>query len=159
MAISGDSMATPHVGGMAGLILDVAPSLSVADYHREDHDFGDSLVGGEGTTYGQFENWATENFSRIHELELILELTASLRRYGNSCEDGNDEDSCSEVFQNSAMALAQAVPWLACRTWPDRYRCGCSACKNSAIDARPRRQWYCRSPGVLVWDMGNLRKP
>ena len=40
-------MATPHVGGMAGLILDVAPSLGVADYHREDHDFGDSLVGGE----------------------------------------------------------------------------------------------------------------
>ena len=50
-------MATPHVGGMAGLILDVAPSLGVADYHREDHDFGDSLVGGEGTAaYGQFEN-------------------------------------------------------------------------------------------------------
>ena len=43
MSISGTSMATPHVGGMAGLILDIAPSLGVADYHREDHDFGDSF--------------------------------------------------------------------------------------------------------------------
>ncbi|MGB1798646.1 MAG: S8 family serine peptidase, partial [Candidatus Poseidoniaceae archaeon] len=60
MAISGTSMATPHVGGMAGVILDIAPSLGVADYHREDHDEGDSLVGGEGTAaYGQFEDWDT----------------------------------------------------------------------------------------------------
>ena len=35
MAISGTSMATPHVGGMAGVILDIAPSLGVADYHRK----------------------------------------------------------------------------------------------------------------------------
>ena len=77
MAISGTSMATPHVGGMAGVILDIAPSLGVADYHREDHDESDSLVGGEGTAaYGQFDDWATANYSRVHELELILELTA-----------------------------------------------------------------------------------
>ena len=38
-------MATPHVGGMAGVILDIAPSLGESSYHREDHDEGDSLVG------------------------------------------------------------------------------------------------------------------
>ena len=69
MAISGTSMATPHVGGMAGVILDIAPSLGVADYHREDHDEGNSLVGGEGTaSYGQFDDWDTGNYSRVHEL-------------------------------------------------------------------------------------------
>ena len=98
MAISGTSMATPHVGGMAGIILDVAPSLGVADYHREDHDEGDSLVGGESTAaYGQFDDWDEANYSRIHELELILELTARYEGMENSCEEGNDEDACSDI--------------------------------------------------------------
>ena len=98
MSISGTSMATPHVGGMAGILLDVAPSLGVADYHRDDHDFGSSLVGGDGTAaYGQFEDWDTANYSRVHEIELILELTARYEGMANSCEGGNDEDSCNDV--------------------------------------------------------------
>ena len=98
MSISGTSMATPHVGGMAGLMLDVAPSLGAADYHRDDHDFGSSIVGGDGTAaYGQFEDWDSANFSRVHEVELILELTAKYTGMANSCEDGNDEDSCNDV--------------------------------------------------------------
>tara|TARA_B100000287_G_scaffold86097_1_gene78701 strand:+ start:582 stop:3170 length:2589 start_codon:yes stop_codon:yes gene_type:complete len=98
MAISGTSMATPHVGGMAGVILDVAPSLGVADYHREDHDEGDSLVGGEGTAaYGQYDDWDDANYSRVHELELILELTARYEGMENSCEEGNDEDACNDI--------------------------------------------------------------
>ena len=98
MAISGTSMATPHVGGMAGLLINVAPSLGVADYHREDHDFGDSIVSGDGTAaYGQFEDWETANYSRIHEVELILELTATYEGMENSCEDGNSDDACSDI--------------------------------------------------------------
>ena len=98
MSISGTSMATPHVGGMAGILIDVAPSLGVADYHRDDHDFGDSLVGGDGTAaYGQFEDWDERNNSRVHEVELILELTARYEGMANSCEDGNGDDSCNDI--------------------------------------------------------------
>ncbi|MDA0842492.1 MAG: S8/S53 family peptidase [archaeon] len=98
MSISGTSMATPHVGGMAGIILDVAPSLGVANYHREDHDEGSSLVGGDGTaSYGQYSDWESADYSRVHELELILELTAQYDTRQNACEDGNDEDSCNDI--------------------------------------------------------------
>ena len=98
MAISGTSMATPHVGGIAGMLLDVAPSLAAADYHRDDHDEGSSLVSGDGAaSYGQFEDWDTANYSRVHEVELILELTSRYEGMDNSCEEGNDEDGCSDI--------------------------------------------------------------
>ena len=51
-------MATPHVGGIAGLVLNAAPSLGVADYHRDDHDFGSSLVGVASPPAGQGGGWA-----------------------------------------------------------------------------------------------------
>ena len=83
---------------MAGILIDVAPSLGAADYHRDDHDFGDSLVGGEGTAaYQQFEDWDERNNSRVHEVELILELTARYEGMQNSCEDGNSDDSCNDI--------------------------------------------------------------
>ena len=61
MAISGTYFATPHVGGIAGLLLNAALSLTVADYHRDDHDEGDSLVGGGVQHYMDSTNWDSAN--------------------------------------------------------------------------------------------------
>jgi len=97
MAISGTSMATPHIGGIATVLINVAPSLGAATYQYEDHDEGVSLVTGEAPQGVQDPNWFSANESRVHEVELILELTAQYEILKNQCEAGNDDDSCSDI--------------------------------------------------------------
>jgi len=95
MAISGTSMATPHIGGIAALLIGAAPSLGAADYHREDHDSGTSLVTGENSQGYDQEDWTKANNTRVHEVEIIMELTSDY--FPNSCESGNDEDDCTDI--------------------------------------------------------------
>ena len=40
----------------------------------------------------QFDDWVERNESRVHEIELILELTSHYELLRNSCEEGNDDD-------------------------------------------------------------------
>ncbi len=65
MAISGTSMATPHMSGLTALLWQAAPSLHVSNV-------SDDFNGGQ-----DLPDYFNSTSSRIHEVELILKLTAS----------------------------------------------------------------------------------
>ena len=156
MSISGTSMATPHIGGIATLLLAAAPSLGVANYQIEDHDSENSMYFNESAKGLQFDDWEERNESRVHEIELILELTAHYDLLRNSCEEGNDDDGCSDIPEQCYVSdkTDRCHDWRVGHGLVDTDK-ALALARTLQVMRDPNEDGFLDHPEATVWDAYN----
>ena len=156
MSISGTSMATPHIGGIATLLLAAAPSLGVANYQIEDHDSENSMYFNESAKGLQFDDWEERNESRVHEIELILELTAHYDHLRNSCEEGNDDDGCSDIPEECYVSdrTDRCHDWRVGHGLVDTDK-ALALARTLQVMRDPNEDGFLDHPEATVWDAYN----
>jgi serine protease AprX len=108
LAISGTSMATPHVSGAVALLWQAAPSMRVSEVRQDagvvTADGSTYTVGPppEGDKYGNlaytYPEWMNQSMdTRIHESELILKLTADYIPAQGSAQSGMNGQTSNYV--------------------------------------------------------------
>ncbi len=90
-AISGTSMATPHVAGLVCLLWQACPSMKIS--YMRDHYSGD-----------EFTDWWTREDTKMHEVELILKASAD---YMNATDDNGIPNNYSMGYWGKGYDISQ----------------------------------------------------